>query len=149
MSENCIISVNSIKFPGTDEEEVVEFVTEGKIYERSGTVFLVYEESELSGLEGCTTTLKLSGDKVSMIRFGSNNEMNARMDFNAEKPYSGYYGTPYGAIEFGIETNKIINRVNTEEGGFLSIDYNMNLVGLSEGRNILSMRVFKRGDEQS
>lgn len=145
--ENVVMRVDGIRFPGTSEEETVEFVTEGKMYEKGSSLFLVYEESELSGFEGCTTTLRLSGDKVSMIRFGRDSMMNVRMDFEEGIPYEGYYGTPYGAIEFGIETNRIINKVSLEEGGYLNIDYEMKLVGLSEGRNILSIRVMKRGEQ--
>ena len=40
-------------------EDIMEFVTEAKIYSRGGALYLVYDESELSGIPGCRTRLKL------------------------------------------------------------------------------------------
>ena len=51
-------------------EDSIEFVTEAKLYKRSGAMYLIYEESELSGIPGCKTRLKLKGDEVQMKRFG-------------------------------------------------------------------------------
>ena len=50
------------------EEEQLEFITEGKLYERAGSLYLVYEESEFSGMPGCKTSLRLTGDRVRMKR---------------------------------------------------------------------------------
>ena len=55
---------------GDSEEQVMEFMTEGQLYERNGSTYLMYKETELSGMEGCTTSLKISGDTVRMKRFG-------------------------------------------------------------------------------
>ena len=38
-------------------EDIMEFVTAGQLYHRGTTTFIKYPESELSGLEGCTTSL--------------------------------------------------------------------------------------------
>ena len=54
------------------EEDTVEFMTEGKLYKKNGSTYIVYEETEMSGLEGVKTTLRIddaSGD-VKMKRFG-------------------------------------------------------------------------------
>lgn len=144
--ENIVLRVNGIKYPGKPEEEVMEFVTEGKMYEKGGSIFIIYEETELSGLEGSVTTLKLKEDKVSLIRFGEDKKLSSRMEFEEGKPYSGYYSTPIGVLEFKIDTIRVRNEVTMKDGGYLGIDYNMNLVGLSDGRNILSMKVMKRGN---
>ena len=39
------------------EEDQMEFITDGKIYQRKNAVYMVYDESEVSGLKGCTTAL--------------------------------------------------------------------------------------------
>ena len=43
-------------------EETVEFMTEGKAYKKGDATYLVYEESEMSGLAGVKTTLRIGGD---------------------------------------------------------------------------------------
>ena len=34
-------------------EDFMEFVTEAKLYKRGEAIYLIYEESELSGVPGC------------------------------------------------------------------------------------------------
>ena len=46
---------------GNHEEEQMEFVTDGKLYVRGDAVYVVYDESDVSGMAGCKTTLKVSG----------------------------------------------------------------------------------------
>lgn len=142
--EDVLIRIDGIKFPGEPDEETCEFMTEGKMYLKNDSIYLTYEESEMSGFEGCNTTLKLSGNKVVMMRFGKNKAMNTRMEFEEGKPYEGNYGTPLGNMPFRIETLKIINQMDEIEGGYLSVDYSMSLLGLYEGRNILAVRVKRR-----
>ena len=52
-------------------ENIMEFVTAGQLYRRGTTTFIRYPESELSGLEGCTTSLSLTKDKVKLRRWSS------------------------------------------------------------------------------
>ena len=47
-------------------EDSMEFITEAKLYKRGEALYLIYEESELSGIPGCKTRLKLKGDEVQL-----------------------------------------------------------------------------------
>ena len=40
----------------TKQDEVIELITEGKFYKKSDAYYLVYDESEISGMQGTTTT---------------------------------------------------------------------------------------------
>ena len=51
------------------EEEQMEFVTDGKIYVSGGAIYIVYDESDVSGLSGCKTTLKVSGDSLKTVSY--------------------------------------------------------------------------------
>ena len=51
-------------------DDAMEFVTEGKLYDRNGTIYLTYDESYLTGMPGTRTRLKLEPDKVHMTRRG-------------------------------------------------------------------------------
>ena len=53
------------------EEEQMEFVTDGKLYVRGSAIYIVYDETDVSGMAGYKTTLKLSGDSLKMRRIGS------------------------------------------------------------------------------
>src|SRR5699024_6192835 len=54
-------------------EDIIELITQGEMYKKSKSDYIIYKESEVSGLEGTTTTLKIDGNKVSVIRLGTTN----------------------------------------------------------------------------
>ena len=124
------------------EEEQVELITEGRYYEKGDAVYLVYDESEFSGMEGCTTSLKITGDKIKMKRFGQLIGMDTEIEFEKGKRFKGYYDTPFGSVEMEVLTNDIVNTIKGSEGkGSLNIDYHISLRGLTEGRSKLDIQI--------
>lgn len=62
----------------------MEFVTEAKLYKRGEAVYLIYEETELSGIPGCRTRLKCKPDEVQMKRYGKAQALGTRYVSNGE-----------------------------------------------------------------
>ena len=125
-----------------DVEEVqLEFITEGQIYRKNKSLCLEYEESEFSGMPGCRTKLEFAGDKIRMSRFGIGVGLDTEIEFRKGKRYTGYYDTPFGAIEMEVLTNDIENNLSAEGRGSVNIDYHICLKGLTEGRNRLNIEV--------
>lgn len=120
-------------------DSTMEFVTEAKLYEKGEAMYLVYEETELSGIPGCKTRLKLQGGKVQMKRLGEGIGMGHEIRFEKGKRYKGYYETPFGAIEMEVLTNALENTLSPEGDGHVDIDYSISLKGLIEGRNRLNI----------
>lgn len=120
-------------------EDSIEFVTEAKLYKRNGVMYLIYEESELSGIPGCKTRLKLKGNEVQMKRFGQGAGSGSEIKFEKGKRYTGYYETPFGPIEMEVLTNKLENTLSEQGDGHIDIDYSISLKGLMEGRNKLNI----------
>lgn len=120
-------------------EDTMEFVTEAKLYNRGGAMYVVYEESEVSGIPGCKTRLKVKDGQVQMKRFGEGAGIGNEIKFEKGKRYTGYYDTPFGAIEMEVLTNKLENTLSEEGEGELDIDYSISLKGLLEGRNRLNI----------
>ena len=85
------------------EEEQMEFVTDGKLYVRGGAIYIVYDESDVSGLSGCKTTLKVSGDSLKMRRIGGGGPQ-TELYFEKGKRISSLYETPYGPMELEVLT---------------------------------------------
>ena len=71
------------------EENQLELITEGKLYEHGEDIYLTYDESEFSGMEGCKTRLTLTGDVVSMTRQGSAVGIDTEIRFEKGKRYNG------------------------------------------------------------
>ena len=120
------ITTNQVNEQG--EEDIMEFVTEAKLYKRGEAVYLIYEETELSGIP----------DEVQMKRYGEGAGIGNEIRFERGRRYSGLYDTPFGAIELEVLTNRLENNL-TEGGGNLDIDYSISLKGLMEGHNQLSI----------
>ena len=125
---------------GADDAEPIEFLTEGRLYEESGTLFLEYDETELSGMAGCTTRVAIDPDRVSMIRSGETIAVDTKMEFEAGKRIKGLYQTDYGPIEMELLTYSIANTLSPA-GGAVSIDYHVSLKGLGDIRNLLEISV--------
>ena len=120
-------------------EDSMEFITEAKLYKRGDAIYLIYEESEVSGIPGCKTRLKFKGDEFQMKRFGEGAGIGNEIRFVKGKRYTGFYDTPFGAIEMEVLTNKLENNLSEEGQGELDIDYSISLKGLLEGRNRLNI----------
>jgi uncharacterized beta-barrel protein YwiB (DUF1934 family) len=122
-------------------EDIVELITEGRFYKKGNSVYLDYDESDLSGMEGYTTSLKITGDKIRMQRYTDDIGVETAIEFEKGKRFTGHYDTPFGAIEMEVLTNEIRNDITHGGEGSLDIDYNISLKGLSEGHSQLSVEI--------
>ena len=126
---------------GETHEDQVEFITEGRFYEKGNSFYLVYDETDPAGYDEVTTSLKITGDKIKMKRYGDEMGIETAIEFEKGKRYSGLYDTPYGPFEMEVLTNDIKNNILNIGEGTLDIDYDISLKGLSEGRNMLKIEI--------
>ena len=119
MKKEIRISIVGIRTERGGEPEKIEFETEGKYYIKDTTHYIVYEESELTGYKGTTTTIKVSKDEVTLARFGTNN---TQMMFKKGRQYRGYYETPYGNFGMCITPTKVDINIG-EDGGKINLEY--------------------------
>jgi uncharacterized beta-barrel protein YwiB (DUF1934 family) len=126
---------------GVEEEDKIEFITDGRLYNRNGTIYLLYDESEMSGLDGLKTRLTLKKDSVSMKRSGKAVGVDTEIRFSKGERFKGFYDTDFGPVEFEVLTNDLKNSVTGEGSGSVEIDYNISLKGLAEGRSRMNIEV--------
>ena len=130
------------------DNDGIEFTTVGRLYTKGTTTLIQYEETDLSGLEGCTTSLTITPNRVRMKRSGGAIEGSTEMVFEKGRRVKGLYATPYGNIGMEIVTNSISgNDPAFVDPGRLSIDYSLSLKGLFDGRKTLDIEVLRSGDE--
>lgn len=130
-----------LKITGTQtsrdgETDEIEMITQGKYYKKNHSSFLVYDETELSGMEGSTTTLKIDDDKVMMKRFGKNE---SKLIFENGKTHKTIYKTIYGNMDMEVYTDKIQINQQAEQLKKLYISYRLNISGNIESKNTLSI----------
>ena len=122
---------------GMDEEQM-ELITEAQLYERNGVLYLIYDESEVTGMEGVKTRLRLAPDSLKLSRSndsGTGNEMR----FEKGKRFENRYHTPVGPVDIEILTNEFENSMTADGIGKVSVEYSVSLKGLTEGRSKLDI----------
>lgn len=119
------------------EEDGMELITGGKLYVRGGKVYVTYEESELTGLAGARTTLRLDGQRVTMLRSGT---AATQMEFCQGERHVGLYPTPGGPLTVATYTERVDNRIGAD-GGTLRIDYAIEIEHSVAGRNRFEVTV--------
>ncbi|SDY70310.1 Uncharacterized beta-barrel protein YwiB, DUF1934 family [Proteiniborus ethanoligenes] len=120
------------------EESVIELITEGKFYNKNGAYYLVYDESEISGMEGSTTTLKIQGQKVSMKRFGNNT---SKLIFEKGKKHVSEYETMYGDMTMEVMTNDLDINISEAGKGSIDLSYRLNILDSLESNNHLTIDI--------
>ncbi|HHW57595.1 MAG TPA: DUF1934 domain-containing protein [Clostridia bacterium] len=135
--KKAIISVKGTQKNDRNESDTIELITEGSFYIKGNTFYVVYEESELSGMDGTTTTLKITEDKVTLLRFGTNK---SKMVFEKNKKYESDYDTPYGKIPLGILPTDV-KVAMSETGGEITIKYALDLNNKTVSDNELYLKV--------
>ncbi|HCQ90250.1 MAG TPA: DUF1934 domain-containing protein [Clostridium sp.] len=121
MVDNAIITLNSKQ----NDEEEIKVVTPGVFYEEEGVFHAKYEETEVSGMEGTTTILKIEKEKFSLIREGS---ITTNMNFEKNHQEDILYSTPHGGLSLKLRTKALKIDVNND-GGDIHIEYEMVVQG--------------------
>ena len=119
MLKDVWISVHSIHSYQQEDEEQLEFSTDGYYYYEDGVGCLSYEESDVTGLEGTRTSMIVMPDQVVVDRDGL---LTSRMVFREGTKNSFLYDTPFGQATMGIDTRHI-RRSLDENGCQVEIDY--------------------------
>lgn len=121
MKTDVKISIRGIQ--DNADEESVEVVSLGEMYEKGGQIYVSYEE----GTEGACgadcdlvkSMLKVCPDQVEIIKKGA---AETHMVFVEDKDTISYYSTPFGEMEVAIHTDKL-ERINTEKGFRILLKY--------------------------
>lgn len=141
MDEKYLITIK-----GTMEQdgrsETVELMTHGGFTHRDGCFFIVYRETEATGYEGSTTTVKIAEDarRVAMLRYG---KAASQLIIEKGTRHLCHYETGYGSMTLGVAADEIESQLS-DEGGQVKFSYTLDAdqdVVLS--RNLVTITVKK------
>ncbi len=142
--KNIMLKIIGSKMNKQEEQEQLEFVTEGKFYCDDEKCYIVYDESEVSGMPGFQTSLSLNEKEVTMRRFSPSEISDTEIKFQKGERYEGIYETPFGSLQMEVLTNNLINNIKKDGTGYIDIDYDISLRGLTEGRTKLNIEILER-----
>ena len=126
-------------FDGIDPDET-ELMTEGTMALTEDGMVLSYEESELTGMEGTTTTCEVKGPRVTLTRSGA---VNSQMVFEEGRQHTSLYETPFGELSVDIQTSELKHNLS-ERGGLMEIKYSIAVEHTVTGRNCFKIRVRRK-----
>ena len=114
-----MITVDSKQEHPDKDADIYNFVTEGSFYKEEYNYYISYDESNLTGMEGTTTTFKIEPNSVTLIRFGS---VSSLMVFEKGRRHVSEYNTEHGTFEIGIMAQNL--SVDLDDlGGHINVEY--------------------------
>ena len=138
MDKDFIISITGRQM---DEHgrptEAVEFVTSGSYLLKDGAYVISYNESELTGLDGTTTTLSVDGGRVTIVRNGA---ISSQMVFEKGRRHISCYDTDLGALTVSVNADSIRTRLD-DSGGEIEVGYELEIDNAVAGSNIIHVNI--------
>jgi uncharacterized beta-barrel protein YwiB (DUF1934 family) len=145
---DALISIKGTVLSEGAQPDIIELVTAGRYCTRDGKRYISYKESEMTGLDGVTTTLKVEGDDcVTLIRSGA---AQSRLIIAKGQRQLCHYGTDYGDLMVGISGCHINSKLD-DVGGELSFNYTLDVNSdtVSQNEVLISVREAKTGNVKS
>ena len=136
------------EFPAEDDNgegpETSEVWMEGRMVTGPERVELVYEESELSGMEGAKTTVYFRESEPGLITMMRSGPVNTALVFEEKSRHICAYQTPFMPFELCVHTLKVDNRLLGE--GKLYLDYIIEFRGAKAEHNLFELTIFDAPD---
>lgn len=122
MEENYLITIKGT-MEQDGESDTVELMTRGTLLHKDRNFFIVYKETEATGYEGCTTTVKVDEDanRVVMLRQG---RAASQLVIEKGRRHLCHYETGYGSVSLGVAADEIIQHLSAD-GGTLHFSYTL------------------------
>lgn len=107
-----------------DDEDSVEFVTDGTYYKDHDRYVIAYEESEMTGMAGSRTKLTVEGDRcVTMTRSAP---AQSQLIIERGVRHQCHYDTGAGAMTIGVCGDRIVSTLD-DNGGMLEFAYSLDI----------------------
>ena len=124
-----VLSIRGTQKYPEQEPEVIELVTEGTMEFTNGGWNISYEESELTGMAGVTTTFRLEPGKVTLLRTGA---LRSEMVFQEGVRHQSLYRMDFGALMLTVCARQIMASIS-DVGGVVDLVYDVEIEHLEAG----------------
>ena len=105
------------------EPEIIELVTEGILEDKEDGWHIRYDESDLTGLEGVTTSFHVQPGYVKLERTG---KLRSQMIFQEGKPHESLYQMEFGALLICVCATKVAYDLSPT-GGTVDLVYRIEI----------------------
>ena len=129
MKRAVVLAIRGRQSYPEQEPEIIELVTEGWMEFRNGGWDISYEETELTGLAGVTTTFRVEPGRVTLDRKGS---LNSQMIFEEGIAHDSLYQMPFGALLLTVKATFVYYDI-VSDGGTIDLSYQINIENTEAG----------------
>ena len=119
MKKSVMLTITGQQSYQEQEPEIIELVTEGTMEQTETGWQLTYEESDLTGLNGVTTTFQIEPAKITLSRKGP---LSSQMVFQEGQFHESLYQMEFGTLMITVCASKVAYDI-TEEGGTIDLVY--------------------------
>jgi len=142
MKKDVLITVRGEQyFEGASPDET-ELITEGTLERTEDGWRLSYEEGELVGMAGTTTTFDVWDERVRLRRSGT---LNSEMIFEKGRAHTSLYEVSFGTLTVDILTDALEVSL-AENGGTMDIRYRIAVEHTLSGHNRFLIKVKAKGE---
>jgi len=124
-----LLSIRGRQCYAEAEPEIIELVTTGTLEEIDGGWDIVYQETDLTGMEGVTTAFRAEPGKITLTRSGN---LNSQMVFQEGVSHQSLYQMPFGALMITVCATDIRWNI-TENGGVVDLVYGIEIENSAAG----------------
>ena len=118
-----MLNIRGVQRYQDQDPEVIELTTEGTLEKQKEVWEISYEESDLTGLAGVTTTFRVGPRGVVLKRTGN---IENQMIFMEGRKHESLYRLDFGALMLTVMATKVKSDVS-EQGGTVDIHYNIEI----------------------
>ena len=129
MKQTVMLSILGRQSYMDQEPETLELVTEGVLEDKADHWLLSYEESELTGMAGVTTTFSVYADKIVLKRSG---KLNSQMVFQPGVTHESLYQMEFGALLISVCAQRVMADI-CYDGGMIDLVYTIELEQSASG----------------
>ena len=129
MKQNVVLSIEGRQSYDGQEPDVIELVTEGTMELRNGGWDISYEETELTGMAGVTTTFRVEPGKVTLRRTG---KLRSEMVFQQGVRHESLYQLEFGALLMAVTAKQVFFDI-VSDGGVIDLTYSIEIENRAAG----------------
>ena len=138
MKQEVLITLRGTQTYAGEKPETIELMTRGTMTGRNGKFAISYEETELTGVPGATTTfLVFNPQRIVLSREGS---VRSRMVFEEGVKHEALYDLGFGSLLISICARKIDVSLS-DSGGSLCIDYTVDVEQSMSSHNAYEIHI--------
>lgn len=139
MKKEVVVSFKSVNDYGNNNKDTVEFIADGTFFEKDGKTYLKYNETNESGT--VAVTLKLSENKATILRFGTEN---TQMVIEKGKSKENVYETNEGTFSLNVVAKTVDINIKV---GKIKLCYDVELNGSHLSKNEINITFDEKKEE--